>query len=113
MARASALAPSACELRETGMNNYLMLAKNQKFHGYFDIDHVFTPGRVSVTKETKYFVIREREVSYRFYPHFHPYVGQLAQRLLRKGTSGLQAADTEYADGKASLPGSLEVALAA
>lgn len=84
----------------------------QKFHGYFDTEFVFTPGRVVVTKETKYFVIQEREVSYRFYPHFHPYVGQLAQRLLRKGTSGLQAADTEYVAGGVSLPASLEVALA-
>ncbi|MFD2404796.1 hypothetical protein ACFSVK_01835 [Azorhizophilus paspali] len=84
----------------------------QKFHGHFDIETVFIPSRVSVTKETKYFVIQEREVSYRFYPHFHPYVGQLAQRLLRKGTPGLQAADTEYVGGGVSLPGSLEVALA-
>ena len=68
-------------------------AQIQKFHGRLDTETVFIPGRVIVTKETKYFVIQEREVSYRFYPHFHPYVGQLTQRLLRKGTPGLQAAD--------------------
>ena len=45
---------------------------------------------------TGYFSVQEREISYRFYPHFHPYVKQLMQRLLRKSTSGLQAADTEY-----------------
>ena len=92
--------------------NPMTIAQTQKFHGHLDAELVFIPGRIIVTKETKYFVIQEREVSYRFYPHFHPYVGQLAQRLLRKGTSGLQAADTEYAAGGASLPGSLEVALA-
>lgn len=88
------------------------IAQIQKFHGHLDTELVFIPGRVIVTKETKYFVIQEREVSYRFYPHFHPYVGQLAQRLLRKGTSGLQAADTEYVAGGVSLPASIEVALA-
>jgi hypothetical protein len=88
------------------------IAQIQKFHGHLDTELVFIPGRVIVTKETKYFVIQEREVSYRFYPHFHPYVGQLAQRLLRKGTPGLQAADTEYLAGGVSLPASLEVALA-
>ncbi len=76
--------------------NPMTIGQIQKFHGYLDTDFVFTPGRVIVTKETKYFVIQEREVSYRFYPHLHPYVGQLTQRLLRKGTSGLQAADTEF-----------------
>ena len=88
------------------------IAQIQKFHGHLDNELVFIPGRVIVTKETKYFVIQEREVNYRFYPHFHPYVGQLAQRLIRKGTSGLQAADTEYVAGGVSLPGSLEVLLA-
>src|SRR5262249_47785058 len=38
----------------------------------------------------------ERKLGYRFYLHQHPYVPQLIQRLLRKGTSGLQSADTEY-----------------
>src|SRR5262245_52637871 len=88
------------------------IAQIQKFHGHLDTETVFIPGRVIVTKETKYFVIQEREVSYRFYPHFHPYVGQLAQRLLRKGTPGLQAADTDYVAGRVSLPNSVEVTLA-
>lgn len=92
--------------------NPTTIAQIQKFHGHLDAELVFIPRRVLVTKETKYFVIQEREVSYRFYPHFHPYVGRLAQRLLREGTSGLQAADTEYVAGGASLPGSLEIALA-
>lgn len=62
-------------------------------------------------RETRYFVVQERAVSYRFSLHQHPYVQQLVQRLLRAGTPGLQAADTEYAPRGASLPGSMEVAL--
>jgi hypothetical protein len=87
----------------------LTAAKN--FHGYLDTELVYKPSRVVVTTETKHFIIQEREVSYRFYPHFHPYVGQLVQRLLQKSTSGLQAADTEYTPDDASLPGSIEIAL--
>ena len=89
-----------------------IISQIQRFHGHLDTELRFIPGRVIVTKETKYFVIQERDVRYRFYAHFHPYVEQLAQRLLRKGTPGLQAADTEYAAGGASLPASLQVALA-
>lgn len=55
-------------------------------------DHFVPVGR----KESKHFVVQERELSYRFTLHQHPYVQPLMQRLLRKGTSGLQAADTEY-----------------
>jgi len=72
----------------------LTLAKN--FHGYLDAELVYKPGRIVATTEIKHFIIQEREVSYRFSPHFHPYVGQLVQRLLRESTAGLQAADTEY-----------------
>jgi hypothetical protein len=71
-------------------------AVDKRFHGYLDTELVYWPGRVVETKETKHLIIQEREVGYRFYPHFHPYIGQLVQRLLRKFTSGLQAADTEY-----------------
>ena len=81
--------------------NYITKAKAERFHGYQDTEIAFEPGRVVKTK-TKYFIIQEREVSYRFYLHQHPYVQQLVQRLLQKGTSGLQAADTDYlkkADG--------------
>lgn len=88
------------------------ILKNQKFHGHLDTELLFVPDRIVETKETKYFVIQERQVSYRIYPHFHPYVGYLAQKLLLEGTSGLQAADTKYVAGDVSLPGSLEVVLA-
>ena len=36
------------------------------------------------TTTQKHFAIKEREVGYRFYPHFHPYVGAFAQRLIGK-----------------------------
>jgi hypothetical protein len=67
------------------------------FHGILDKEvAVFTAGRVVETKQTKYFVIQEREVSYRFYLHQHPYVQQLIQRLIRRGTPALLGADVEY-----------------
>lgn len=67
-----------------------------RFHGLLDTDLIAYSGRFVETKETKYFIIRERTLEYRFFLHQHPYVQPLMQRLLRKGTPGLQAADTEY-----------------
>lgn len=72
---------------------------------------LFAGGQVVTTPAYKHIIIREREVSYRFYLHQHPYVQELVQRLLSKGTAGLQAADTEYATNNASLPGSLDIYL--
>lgn len=91
--------------------NYRTKALAERFHVYGDTELAVQPSRVVETKETKYFIIQEREVSYRFYLHQHPYVQQLVQRLIRNGTSGLQAADTQYAPDDASLPGSIEIAL--
>lgn len=101
--------------------NYKTLAKPESFHGHLDTELVFTPGgivkykpgRVGETKATKRFIIRERDLSYRFYLHEHPYVRELIQRLLREGTAGLQAADTLYDSSKASLPGSIEIEISA
>jgi hypothetical protein len=84
--------------------NKQMYAKAKTFHGHMDGELVFHPTRIVETRETKYFVIQERELAYRFYLHQHPLVQPLAQRLVRKGTKGLQAADTEYAPGEISLP---------
>lgn len=92
--------------------NTVTLVQAERFHGHLDVEHAFTSSGVVETKETKYFIIQEREVSYRFYLHQHPYVQQLTQRLLRKGVAGLQSADTEYAPNDVSLPGSIEIALA-
>ena len=70
-----------------------------KFHGYLDAtvysDLVFRHdwGTRTIRKHT---LIQERQLSYRFYPHFHPYVEELDKRLLRGSVRGLQATDTEY-----------------
>ena len=77
-------------------------ARSDRFHGDAETELAVTPIHVGGKKAKKIPIIHEREVSYRLYLHQHPYVQQLVQRLLRKGTAGLQAADTEYlkkADG--------------
>jgi hypothetical protein len=59
--------------------------------------HVYEDNGNSVCKEgRKHFIINERELSYCFSLHFHPYIDKLVQQLLLKSTDGLQAADTEY-----------------
>jgi hypothetical protein len=72
-------------------------------------------GTTTTTSTQKHFAIRKRELSYRFYPHFHPYAGLFTKRLIQKSVRGLQAIDTEYVqlpDGTfAVLPGSVRVLL--
>lgn len=63
-------------------------------------------GYTEITHKT----VHERDVSYRFYLHQHPYVQRLVQQLIRLSTTGLQRADTDYSAG-ASLPESVEVTL--
>lgn len=87
------------------------LPKAERFHVYGETELAFRPSRVVETRETKYFILQERDVSYRFYLHQHPYVQPLVQRLLRKGADGLQAADTEYAVGEISLPYGVDIEL--
>ena len=64
----------------------------------------------------KHFAVKEREVGYRFYTHFHPYVRAFAQRLIGKSVRGLEAIDTEYQrndDGTfVVLPHSIRVLMA-
>jgi len=91
--------------------NLRSIAQAKRFHGYLDADTGAHHGPVPATKAKKLFFIQERELNYRFSLHQHPYVQSLVQRLLRKGTSGLQAADTDYAPDNASLPGSVQVAI--
>jgi len=88
------------------------IARADRFHGYLDSELGGHTSAAGTTQQTKHLIVQERDVAYRFHLHQHPYVRQLMQRLVQKGTSGLQAADTEYASGGASLPGSLEIALA-
>ena len=59
---------------------------NAKFHTKNDLEWI--PPKLIVTQD--------RDLSYGFHTHFHPYAGQLMQRLLRGSTAGLQAADTDY-----------------
>jgi hypothetical protein len=87
------------------------LTNPKRFHGSLDAEPVATPGGVVTTTVTKHLIIQERDVSYRFHSHFHPYAGHLVQRLLRKSTAGLQAADTDYVPDGAALPGSIEITL--
>jgi hypothetical protein len=84
------------------------------FHSYSEAQHGLYRGRTIVRKHV---VTQERELSYRFYPHFHPYMAELVKQLIEKSVPGLQAADTEYvpnSDGTlVVLPDSTLVALAA
>jgi Tc toxin complex TcA C-terminal TcB-binding domain len=43
-----------------------------------------------------YITIRNRSLTYQFFPHFHPYVAQLIQRLNDGGFPELQQSDTLY-----------------
>jgi Tc toxin complex TcA C-terminal TcB-binding domain len=71
-------------------------------------------GIETVTGE-RHIVTKTRTLRYRFYPHFHPYVRELAKRLIEKSVPGLQAADTDYvqnSDGTfQTLPFSFQIAL--
>ncbi len=57
---------------------------------------------------SKYYAVQERELSYRFDLHQHPYVKRLMDRLLSRGIASLQAADTEY-HTRVQLPGQSEI----
>ncbi|MCI0721216.1 MAG: insecticidal toxin protein [Acidobacteria bacterium] len=85
-----------------------------KFHGYYDAKAgtalAYKPDVVWLTTTVrKHTIIQDRKLSYRFYPHFHPYVAELVRRLIEKSVPGLQAADTEYrkdAQGRPIIPSS-------
>ncbi len=63
----------------------------------------------------RHIVTQSRSLRYRFTLHGHPYVRELARRLIEKSVSGLQGADTDYvrnSDGTfAILPLSCRIAL--
>jgi hypothetical protein len=40
--------------------------------------------------------IVDRDLDYRFFAHFHPWVGELVHELIEGSVAGLQAADTDY-----------------
>jgi hypothetical protein len=66
------------------------------FHGqaYSELAHLTS--HVVETRETRHFFRRQRALKYSFFLHQHPYVQAMMQRLLRQGTAGLQALDTEF-----------------
>ncbi len=66
-----------------------------KFHSFYDLELNQIKEINNIETSTIKKTILERNSSYRFYPHFHPYVRELIQRLVEKSTGGLQAADTE------------------
>lgn len=72
-----------------------------QFHGYYDAQLRpylgYKSDRGWTTEvQRKHITIQERKLSYQFYPHFHPYITELVQRLITNSVSGLQATDTEY-----------------
>src|SRR5512133_595244 len=94
---------------------------NPSFHRYMDVAVLpnLTLGpidRTGVHVIPQRAIIRERTLSYRFSPHFHPWAGELVHRLLEKSIPGLESVDTEYqanTDGtRAALPDSTRVTLA-
>ena len=86
------------------------IAKSKRWHNQYDTEYALNLDHLGKVQKKKYFILQERDLSYRFYLHQHPYIQQLVQRFLRKSTAGLQAADTEYVkkpDGSfETLPGS-------
>ncbi|MEG4497020.1 toxin [Microcoleus sp. F10-C6] len=75
--------------------------ETRQFHGYYDARIRPYLGYDSAQGWTakvprKHTTIQERKLSYQFYSHFHPYVGELVQKLIEKSVAGLQATDTEY-----------------
>jgi hypothetical protein len=99
--------------------NYSNVAAASAFHGSVDLItskrlDSWWDGVETVTGE-RHIVTQTRTMRYRFYPHFHPYVRELAKRLIEKSVPGLQAADTDYvqnSDGTfQTLPFSFQVAL--
>lgn len=76
-------------------------------HDYVEVEETVTGERHILTQS--------RTLRYRIYPHFHPYVGELAKRLMEGSVAGLQAADTDYVknmDGTyRTLPFSFQIAL--
>ncbi len=76
--------------------NPKLFTKDGVFHGqaYSEFEHV--KSRIVETRETRHYFRRNRELSYNLFLHQHPYVQTMMQRLLRQGTAGLQALDTEF-----------------
>ena len=70
------------------------------FHGQYDaaiVKHLDGWGtRPVVITGERHIVTQTRTLRYRFTNHSHPYVRELARRLIEGSVAGLQAADTDY-----------------
>jgi hypothetical protein len=71
------------------------LKEEQGFHGYYDANCRAFYHHMSKSGVNQPLSI-ENLLSYRFYPHFHPYVAEFVERLVKRSIPGLQAADTQY-----------------
>jgi Tc toxin complex TcA C-terminal TcB-binding domain len=88
-----------------------------KVNGTYSIGVQPGPGGVQPVPISAYTATTTRELSYRFYSHFHPYVTELVRRLIEGSVRGLQATDTQYVDNPDGtlkvLPNSVLTALTA
>ena len=76
------------------------MASQLPFHGYYDIRtrpyQTYRPDLGWTRVITRHITTQERQLSYQFYPHFHPYVTELVKRLVETDVAGLQESDTDY-----------------
>ncbi|HZM75063.1 MAG TPA: hypothetical protein VFC19_05015 [Candidatus Limnocylindrales bacterium] len=82
------------------------MAQDNSFHEYKDKAMPQFESRVSANKMH---TVYERELSYDFAAHWHPYVHALTKRLFTKSVRGLQEADTDrLANGSYELEAALK-----
>jgi hypothetical protein len=76
------------------------MAMPTSFHGYYDLNvrsyQIYTGGGKWIPPINWYITIRDRSLNYEFFPHFHPYVPPLIQRVNDGGIAELQDSDTLY-----------------
>ena len=75
-----------------------MHVSNNSFHNTVDTSRVYQvyTGADWVVADGHYVTLRNRNLTYQFFPHFHPYVPALVQRLNDGGFPALQDSDTLY-----------------
>jgi hypothetical protein len=72
----------------------------ESFHNLTDTQvrafQAYKPGTGWGTGWVRWITLRDRSLTYQFFPHFHPYVHHLTQRLNEGGIGALQDSDTWY-----------------
>lgn len=71
-----------------------------EFHGLTDN----SGDLVQTAKGRRVITYQDRRLTYRFFPHFHPYPAELIKRLIEGSVAELQAADTEYGKDDTGRP---------